>query len=86
VITFEQAEAAKDKFKQEYWQQDKDKFNVLAIEQYIELKEIDGGDDIEIIDGDYYVKVFLFDLDDAKELPKEIDGVEVKYFAPKKVM
>jgi hypothetical protein len=86
MITFEQAQAARDKFKETYWQHDKDKYNVLAVEQYIEVKEteFEGEEYLDIIDGDHYVKVFLFDLDDAKDLPIEIDGVEVKYSAPKK--
>ena len=86
MITFEQAEAAKNKFKEFYWKQDKDKFNVLTIGQYIQIEEVEGEEFLDIIDGDYYVKVFLFDLNDAEELPVEIDGVEVKYYAPKKAV
>lgn len=85
MITLEQVEEVKNKFKELYWKKDKEKFNAVLIDQHIFVKEseemADDGlpIDEEVVEGDFFLKVFLFDMKDAERLPQEIDGVEIMY-------
>lgn len=62
------AQKAKTKFKKAYWEDNKEKFNIIGICKYNESND----------DG-YYIIAYIFDMKDAENLPKDIDGVEVKY-------
>lgn len=81
MITLNQIEEVKNKFKELYWKKNKDKFNAVLIDQHItvNLSENEDQFDEEIIEGPFFLKVFLFDMKDAEGLPLEIDGAEIQY-------
>jgi hypothetical protein len=81
MITLDQIEEVKNKFKELYWKKNKDKFNAVLIDQHFTVNIVEDDPDIdeEFIEGDYYLKVFLFDMADAEGLPREIDGAEIVY-------
>jgi hypothetical protein len=89
MATLEQAVAAKEKFKAEYWSKNQDKYNAITIgvdigydETAITEDEFDAGlfETNICITQEYCVKAFLFDIENAFELPILIDGVEIRYF------
>ena len=74
MATFEQATTAKETFKKTYWKPNPDIFNIITItEQYI----LDENEDI--IGEEFNIKVYLFDINNAKDFPSDIDGVEIVY-------
>jgi len=80
MINREQVEEVRNKFKATFWRPTKEKFNAIIIDQHIHVNEVDElMVDAEIVEGDFFLKVFLFDMKDAEQLPTEIDGVEIKY-------
>lgn len=74
MATLEAAKAAKEIFKQKYWSKNPDIFNIISIN---EIYILDENEDITAEEFD--IKVYLFDVNDAKDLPNEIDGVEIRY-------
>jgi hypothetical protein len=88
MTTYEEAISAKDKFKAEYWSKNPEQYNVVMIGVDIMYDETNfnsvfADKDEEcpdiILDQQYYVKVFLFDMANAEELPNSIDEVEIRY-------
>jgi len=89
MSSYEEASAAKEKFKELYWKKSPDRFNIIGVgtESFfsIVMDETDQLDDLEISETDivdhFYVRVYLFDINDivALELPNSIDNVEIRY-------
>lgn len=79
MSTYEEAIAAKEKFKEEYWKKAPSKYNAIAIgiDILFTLVEEEITNEVE----DYFVKAYLFDLNDKEGLPPTIDGVEIKYIS-----
>lgn len=75
MANYEEAIAAKKKFKTEYWKKSKDIFNIIMIEALLDYDE----EKDELMSEDYKIKVYLFDITDAEKLPKNIEGVEIVY-------
>jgi hypothetical protein len=74
MATIEQAVAAKEIFKNNFWKLNPDIFNIITInEQYV----LDENDDI--IGEDFNIKIYLFDINNGKDFPSDIDGVEIVY-------
>lgn len=75
MATEEQALAAKEKFKEEFWKKDPNKYNIIGIG--VEVTFDEEGDDV--LDELYFVRVYLFNVKDAEGFPATIDEVEIKY-------
>jgi hypothetical protein len=75
MSTYDEAETAKNKFKDLYWKKSPDKFNIIAIDADIEYDE----EKDEITKEEYSVKAYLFDMVEAANFPSSIDGVDIKY-------
>lgn len=68
------AVAAKNQFREEVWKKQQDKFNVIGIGINITMDETTGA-----INEEFFIKAYLFDINDAIDFPKSINGIEVKY-------
>lgn len=79
MSTYEEAFAAKEKFKEDFWKKSPEKYNVVSIG--IDVIYTITGDEITDEVETYFVKAFLFDYNDVAtlELPKSIDNVEIRY-------
>lgn len=77
--TYEEALAAKKKFKEEYWAKNPERYNIIAIDADMEYNLDIETDEAELIMEDFCVKAYLFDMLDVKDLPAFIDGVEIRY-------
>lgn len=76
MATIDQALAAKEKFKANFWKNNPEKYNVISIgvDEIIEHTE-----NAEVITETFFVKAFLFEIDDVINLPDNIDGIEIRY-------
>lgn len=75
MSTLEEALAAKEKFKEQFWKNSSDKINLIALADHDVYDEISG----DVIDTFFSVKVFFFNMEDAAGLPNNIDGVQFHY-------
>lgn len=81
MSTYDEAQAAKEKYKDLYWKKNPEKFNIISIETNVLLvDETDEASDLEIEDN-FFIMAYLFDMTDIKtlELPQSMDGVFIKY-------
>lgn len=83
MASLDEAVAAKDKFKEQFWKKSPEKYNVIGIssnlgEIFMNVDLSEDDEDIVIVE-DYFVVAYLFDVNDIVDLPATIDGVEIKY-------
>lgn len=87
MASLEEAIAAKDKFKEQFWKNSPEKYNVIGISSNLgeilanisDLSQDESEEEIVIVE-DYFVVAYLFDINDAIGLPPTIDGIDIKYF------
>lgn len=77
MATYDQAVAAKDSFKENYWSKSSNLYNIISVGLDMIIDE----NTEEILVEEYYVQAFLFDLSDADGLPYTILDVPIRYRA-----
>ena len=79
MITYKQADEAKEKFKNLYWYNNIDAYNGILIRETFHRKQDQNGI-MKTFRGDCFIKVFVFDIKTVENFPEKIDDVEIKYF------